>query len=67
MNLPKVREIVLLGIIVLLLGIITYGGVWFNKNYVLMPVPRDTKEEVNVCIKNKVSCSLLYETKEEIK
>ena len=49
-----------------LIGIITYGALWFNSNYVLMPVPREKVQNVEVCIDNDVACSMIYDSKEDI-
>ena len=57
---------IVLVVVVSLVGIIVYGAVWFDTNYVLMAIERDNKTNVEVCRANKVSCSLLYDSKEDI-
>ena len=54
------------GIILILIGIVAYGAIWFDTNYVLMPVDKEKVKEVEVCIDNHVACSLIYESTEDI-
>ena len=66
MKILSKERFVFAGIIIALVGIIAYGAIWFNVNYVVMPVPREMVKNVEVCIDNDVACSLIYESKEEI-
>ncbi len=66
MNLLTKERTAVAGVFVLLVGIIILGALWFNTNYVLMPVQREKVENVKVCIDNIVSCDLIYESKEDI-
>ena len=66
MNLLTKERTAVAGVFVLLVGIIILGALWFNTNYVLIPVQREKVENVKVCIDNIVSCDLIYESKEDI-
>ncbi len=63
---PSMRETILVAIIVTLIGLLAYGALWFNRNYVLMPVPREAVEEVENCIDNQVGCGLVFSDVEDI-
>ena len=54
------------GIILILIGIVAYGAIWFDTNYVLMPVPKESIHSVGVCISNSTACDLIYESTDEI-
>jgi len=64
--LPSWRESILLSIIIVLIGVVAYGTLWFNDKYVLMPIEREKVENVENCINNDVACSLIYNSTEEI-
>ena len=53
-------------VIILLLGVIVFGALWFNSNYVLIPIEREKVENVETCIDNDVACSLIYKSTDEI-
>ncbi|HDZ14353.1 MAG TPA: hypothetical protein ENH60_05580 [Pricia sp.] len=53
-------------IILVLVGVVAYGAIWFTSNYALVPVPKEEIKNVEVCIDNHVACSLIYESTEDI-
>ena len=62
------KERVIFGaIIILLIGALAFAAGWFTSNYVLIAVPKEAERNVEVCINNHVACSLIYESKEEIR
>lgn len=70
MNLSKGVKIfiaVVLVFNVLIVSVLGYATFWFNTNYVLMAIKRgEEQKNMEVCRANKVSCSLLYDSKEDI-
>jgi len=67
MNLLTKERVIWLIIAIILLTALANGLIWFNKNFALMAVPKGKEDSVRVCLDNKVACSLIYESKDEIK
>jgi len=67
MNLLTKERVIWLIIVIILLTALANGLIWFNRNFALMAVPRGKEANVKVCLDNKVACSLIYESKDEIK
>jgi len=66
MNLLKSERTVFIAIILVLLTVIAVIGFKVYDTNEVMLIPRDKVENVKTCLNNDVSCSLLYNDKEEI-
>ncbi len=66
MNLLTRERMIFVTIIIVLVAVLGYAGTWFNSNYVLMPVPKESVDSVNVCIQNSTACELIYGSVDEI-
>ena len=53
-------------IIVVLMFVIAYGAIWFNGKYALMPIEREKIENVEACLNNDFSCSLIINSQEKL-
>ena len=62
----KDLRFILAAVIILLRGVIAFGAIWFNSNYVLMPIERENVENVKACRANGVACSYIYKSTEDI-
>jgi len=60
------ERVVSVCVVVVLLAIIVFMGKWILSKNSIMIVPKGSVDNVRVCIKNEVSCSLLYESKDEV-
>ena len=65
-NLFKSERFMFLAVIAILLGIISIVAFKTYEANALMLIPREKVEGVNTCIDNYVSCTLLYDSKEDI-
>ena len=67
MNFLSKERVIWLIIVIILLTALANGLIWFNRNFALMAVQKGKEANVKVCLENNVACSLIYESKDEIK
>ena len=66
MNLFRNERVLFIAIILGLVAVLGVIGFKTNEANKLMLIPRDRVEDVNTCLDNEVSCSMIYDSVEDI-